>query len=108
MRQGAWLRAGRRGAQIFSLLCVQTGAGVHSASCKCVPGGVKTVKRIASHPTSSWSSGCEYVDPCIHIPLGPSWPVVGRSFTASAGIKVAVLPKAGLPSQTQEPRLKFY
>ena len=32
----------------------------------------------------------------------------GRSFTASAGTKVAVLPKAGLPLQTQEPRLQFY
>ena len=32
----------------------------------------------------------------------------GRSFTANAGIKVAVLPKAGFPLQTQEPRLQFY
>ena len=31
-----------------------------------------------------------------------------RSFIASAGTKVAVLPKAGLPPQTQEPRLQFY
>ena len=31
-----------------------------------------------------------------------------RSFTASAGTKVAVLPKAGLPPQIQEPRLQFY
>ena len=31
----------------------------------------------------------------------------GRSFTASAGTKVAVLLKAGLPSQSQEPRLQF-
>ena len=36
---------------------------------KWVP-GVKMVKRRASH-------GCEYVDPCIHIPLGPSWSVMG-------------------------------
>ena len=32
----------------------------------------------------------------------------GRSFTASAGTKVTVLPKAGLPPQTKEPRLQFY
>ena len=32
----------------------------------------------------------------------------GRSFTASAGMKVAVLPKVGLPLQTQETRLQFY
>ena len=32
----------------------------------------------------------------------------GRSLTASAGTWVAVLPKAGLPPQTQEPRLQFY
>ena len=29
----------------------------------------------------------------------------GRSFTANAGTKVAVLPKAGIPLQIQEPRL---
>ena len=29
----------------------------------------------------------------------------GRSFTESAGILAAVLPKAGLPPQIQEPRL---
>ena len=32
----------------------------------------------------------------------------GRSFTASAGTQAAVLPKAGLPPQTQEPRVQFY
>ena len=32
----------------------------------------------------------------------------GRSFTASAGTWSAVLPKAVLPPQTQEPRLQFY
>ena len=31
----------------------------------------------------------------------------GRSFIASAGTKVAVLPKAGLSPQSQEPRLQF-
>ena len=32
----------------------------------------------------------------------------GRSFTASAGIKAAFLPKSGLSPQTKEPRLYFY
>ena len=32
----------------------------------------------------------------------------GKSISASAGTKEAVLPKAGLPPQTQEPRLQFY
>ena len=32
----------------------------------------------------------------------------GRSFTTSAGTTAAVLPKTGLPLQTQEPRLQFY
>ena len=33
-------------------------------------------KHRTTHPTSSWCRGCEYVDPCIHIPRGPSWPVM--------------------------------
>ena len=32
----------------------------------------------------------------------------GRSFTSSAGTYAAVLLKAGLPPQTEEPRLQFY
>ena len=32
----------------------------------------------------------------------------GKSFTASAGTQAVVLPKAGLPPQTQEPMLQFY
>ena len=32
----------------------------------------------------------------------------GRSFTANSGTTVVVLPKAGLPPQTQKPRLQFY
>ena len=32
----------------------------------------------------------------------------GRSLTASAGTKAAVLPKAGLAPQTEELRLQFY
>ena len=32
----------------------------------------------------------------------------GRSSTASAGTKATILPKAGLPQQTEEPRLQFY
>ena len=32
----------------------------------------------------------------------------GRSFTANGETQAEVLPKAGLPPQTQEPRLQFY
>ena len=32
----------------------------------------------------------------------------GRSFTANSGTKAAILPKGGLPLQTQEPRLQVY
>ena len=32
----------------------------------------------------------------------------GMSFTVITGTKAAVLLKAGLPAQTQEPRLQFY
>ena len=31
-----------------------------------------------------------------------------RSLSANAGTKAVVVPKAGLPPQTQEPRLQFY
>ena len=43
--------SGIGGMEIF-LLRVQTGPGVHSASCKMSTGG-KTAERTASHPTSS-------------------------------------------------------
>ena len=66
------------GVQIFTLICAQIGPGFHSASGKMSTGGVNTVKCRASHPTS-WRRGCKYVDPCIHILLGPSWPLVGIS-----------------------------
>ena len=32
----------------------------------------------------------------------------GKSFTANSGTKAVILPKAGFPPQTQEPRLQFY
>ena len=32
----------------------------------------------------------------------------GWTFTAISGTKIAVLPKAGLPPQTEESRLQFY
>ena len=69
------------GGDFSSLLRVQTGPGVHSASYKMSTGGlspgVKAAERRTSHPTSFKCRGCEYVDPCIHIPRGPSWPVTG-------------------------------
>ena len=38
--------------------------------------GVKTAERRTSHPISSYCRDCVYVDPCTHIPLGPSWPAI--------------------------------
>ena len=37
----------------------------------------KVAEHRTSHPTSFLWHGCVYVDPCIHIPYGPSWPVKG-------------------------------
>ena len=84
-RQGAGLWAGwpgcRRGGDFSSLLRIQTGPEVHSASYKMstegFPLGVKAAKLRTGHPTSSQCHGCEYVDPCIHILRGPSWSVMG-------------------------------
>ena len=38
--------------------------------------GVKTAEQRTSHTTSSQCRGCQYVNPCIHIPRGPPWPVM--------------------------------
>ena len=59
---------------LFSPSC--PGARVHSASCKMSTGifsGVKMVESRASYPISFWFRCCDYVDPCIHSPRGPSW-----------------------------------
>ena len=61
----------RRGGDFSSFFRDHTGLEVHSASYKMSTGcftGVKTAERRTSHPTSSQYHGCEYVDPCIHIP----------------------------------------
>ena len=50
---------------------------------KWVPGdfsSVKAAEHRTSHPTSSLCRGCVYVDPCIHIPHGSSWPVMGIQY----------------------------
>ena len=68
------------GWRFFLLLGVETRPDVHSASCKMSTGafsGVQTDERRAIHPTSSQCRGCEYVETCIHIPRGPSWPIMG-------------------------------
>ena len=54
----------------------QAGPGVHTASYK-VSTGVRATERRTSYPTSFNSLVWVYVDPCIHIPHGPSWPVMG-------------------------------
>ena len=53
--------------------------------------GVNMVKCRASHPTS-WRRGCEYVDPCIHMPRGPSWPVIAIPFIMVFLCKMFSLP----------------
>ena len=74
--KGRLVDCGRRRNCYFSLfLRVQTGSEIHSASCKMSTGtflGLET----ASHPISSQFRGCKYVDPCIYIAIGPSWPVM--------------------------------
>ena len=65
--------SGVGGVEIFfSLLRVQTGRGVHSSFYKMSTG---------SSPVGQWRSSVGiatgYADPCIHIPLGSSWPVMG-------------------------------
>ena len=60
--------------RFFSLLRAQTGPGVHSVSYKMSDWGpspgvtVKAVELRTSHSSA--------VDPCIHIPRGPSWTVM--------------------------------
>ena len=47
---------------------------------KWVPGlslGVKAAECRTSHTASSQCCGCVYVDPCFHLPCGPSWPELG-------------------------------
>ena len=39
--------------------------------------GVKAAECRTSHPTSPQYRGCEYMNPCIYIPRGRSWPVMG-------------------------------
>ena len=88
-KQIAGVRAGRPGSipgvggggDFSSFVRVQTGPEIHSASYKMstggFPRGVKAAERRTSHPTSLQCRGCEYVVPCIHVPGGPSWPVMG-------------------------------
>ena len=42
-----------------------------------ISSGVKAAERRTSHPTSPQCHGCEYVDPCIRIPHGPSLLLLG-------------------------------
>jgi hypothetical protein len=62
---------------------VQTGSGSHPASYKMRTGffpGVKRPGRGVDHPSSSSAEVKEKVEPHIYSTLGPSWPVIGRTF----------------------------
>ena len=82
------LRAGRSGDRIpvgprFSAP-VQTGPGAYPASCTTGTGsfpGVKLPVRGADHPPPSKCGGHERVGLYLYSPSGPSWPVIGRTFT---------------------------
>ena len=63
---------------------VQTGPGVHPACCAVGTGsfpGVKRPGRGADHPLPSKCRGQERVGLYLYSPSGPSWPVIGRTFS---------------------------
>ena len=82
------LRAGRSADRIpvgarFSAL-VQTGPAAHPTSCTMGTGsfpGVKRTGRGPDHPPTSKRRGHERVELYLYSPSGPSWPVIGRTFT---------------------------
>ena len=58
--------------------------GAYPASCKMCTGsfpGVKRPGRGADHPPPSKCQGHEGVELYLYSPSGPSWPVMGRTFT---------------------------
>ena len=65
---------------------VQTGPGAYPASCTMGTGsfpGVKRPGRGADHPSPSKRRGPERVQLYLYSPSGPSWPVIGRTFSWS-------------------------
>ena len=70
-------------------------------------GGLSLQHAVAARPSmQQWRfvSSTLYNDHHYHKSVLPKY----RSFTASAGTQAAVMPKAGLPPQNQEPKLQFY
>ena len=66
---------------------VQTGPGAHPATCTMGTGsfpGVKRPGRGADHPSPSKRRGHERVGLYLYSPSGPSWPVIGRTFTVTS------------------------
>ena len=62
---------------------VQTGPGVHPASCTMGTGsfpGVKRPGRGADHPPPSKCRGHERVELYLYSPSAPQWPVTGRTY----------------------------
>ena len=60
------------------------GAGIHPAFCTMGTGpfpGVKRPGRGADHPPPSKCRGPERVELYLYSPSGPSWPVMGTTFT---------------------------
>ena len=82
------LRAGRSGDRIpveakFSAP-IQTGPGAYPASCTMGTGSFPWVKRPgggADHPPPPKRRSHERVGLYLYSPSGPSWPVIGRTFT---------------------------
>jgi hypothetical protein len=61
-----------------------TGPGAHPASCTMGTGsfpGVKRPGRGADHTPRSKCRGHDRVELYLYSPSGPSWPVIGRTFT---------------------------
>ena len=80
-RYDAWIESRLRAR--FSAP-VHTGPGAHPASCTMGNGsfpGVKRPERGAIHPPTSKCRGHERVGLYLYSPSGPSWPVIGRTFT---------------------------
>ena len=84
---------------------VQTGPGVHPASCTMGTGsfpGIKRPGRGADHPPPSKCRGHERVELYLYSPSGPSWPVIGRTFTFTLYIYIYIISSLKYPEDDLE------